>query len=141
METINSILFYFFIKNPGPFLQYFMPLLAFSAALIIGSIAFAKFYKKKKKNDFAFKRLFKKVANRMLLMGFLFLILVLIRYENIPYFAMRLWLYLAFVLLAYLTYYYIRIYKTVYPIEKENAKTKHVSKKENKYTPNKKKRR
>lgn len=141
MEYIKSFFSYFFTSNPGTAFSYYIPVLILSAVLILGSLIFSQYYKKKKKTDFAFKRLFKNLSSRMVLFGILFLILVAFRYENIPYFSMRILLYLTALIFLYFVYRYIKIYIVKYPKEKENSQLKqHVDKKEeNKYLPNKKK--
>ncbi|MBT4917228.1 hypothetical protein HN709_04195 [Candidatus Peregrinibacteria bacterium] len=134
---------YLFETSPGAEFLYFYPLLGLIAFLIIASIVASVVYKKKKKHDFAYKRLFKSLSPRLLLMGLLFLLLLGVRYENIPYFSMRIWIYLSLILLAYIAYVYIKIARVQYPKEKQNVehKVKHSStKEENKYLPNKKKR-
>ncbi|MFH1533783.1 MAG: hypothetical protein ABID64_02535 [Nitrospirota bacterium] len=140
MEYIKSIFSYFFTSNPGTEFSYYVPVLVFAAVLILGSILFSQYYKKKKKTDFAFKRLFKKLSSRMLLFGILFLVLMAFRYENIPYFSMRILLYLTALIFLYFIYRYIKIYAVKYPKEKENTQPKqHVeNKEENRYLPNKK---
>ncbi len=141
MEYIKSFFSYFFASNPGTAFSYYVPVLVLSAVLILSSLVFAQYYKRKKKTDFAFKRLFKKLSNRMLLFGILFLVLTALRYENIPYFSMRILLYLTALTLLYFIYKYIKIYTVDYPKEKENAQAKQhvVKKEENQYLPNKKK--
>jgi Ca2+/Na+ antiporter len=141
MEYIKSFFSYFFTPNPGTDFSYYIPVLTVAVVLILGSILFSQYYKRKKKTDFAFKRLFKKVSSRMLLFGILFLVLTALRYESIPYFSMRFLLYLTAGLFLYFIYSYIKIYTVKYPKEKENAQAKHhtVKKEENQYLPNKKK--
>jgi len=142
METIKNLLFYFFNPAPGQDFQYYIPISILVFILIGGSIIFARIYKKKRKNDFAFKRVFKKTSKRLFLIGLLFLILALLRYENIPYFSMRFWLYLSSLLLAFFIYKTIKCYKKEYPKEKESIKinlSSKVKKSENNYLPNKKK--
>lgn len=141
MAFIKNFFNYLFSANPGVNFRYYVPLIILVALLIGGSIALSVIYKKKRKDDFAFKRLFKKTSNRLLLFGILFLFLVLVRYENIPYFSMRIWLYLSLLLLAYFLYRTLRVYRVDYPREKHNAAPKITTHKEEKqYLPNKKKR-
>ena len=133
---------YLFAINPGPAFKYYVPLIIISALLIISSMVFSTIYKQRKKHDFAFKRLFRKTSSTMLIFGILFLLLVALRYENIPYFSMRIWLYLAILAILYFTYRYIKKYLVDYPREKQNAQSKHVkvTKEEKVYLPNKKRR-
>ncbi|NIA02054.1 MAG: hypothetical protein GWP15_01595 [Nitrospirae bacterium] len=141
MEYIKSFFSYLFTSNPGTAFSYYVPILTLALVLILSSLLFSQYYKRKKKTNFAFKRLFKKLSNRMLLFGILFLVLTAIRYENIPYFSMRILLYITALIFLYFIYRYIKIYKVDYPKEKENAQAKQhvVKKEENKYLPNKKK--
>lgn len=144
MQYIKYFIQHIFAVNPGSGFKYYIPLLILAVILIIGSIIFASIYKKRKKYNFAFKRLFKKVSGRFLILGIILLILIAVRYENIPYFSMRLWLFIFFVVLIYFIYKYIWICKTDYPREKGNVETKQrqsvKSAVENKYLPHKKKR-
>ena len=141
MEYIKSFFSYLFKSNPGTEFSYYIPLITLAIVLILGSIIFSQYYKRKKKTDFAFKRLFKKLSSRMLLFGILFLVLIAFRYENIPYFSMRFLLYLTALIFLYFIYRYLKIYIVKYPKEKENSQAKQhtVKKEENKYLPNKKK--
>ena len=132
---------YLFNSVPGTEFRYYIPLLILATLLILGAMVFSQIYKRRKKFDFAFKRLFKNLSNRLIIIGILLLILVAVRYEQIPYFSMRLWLYAVLLFLLYTFYRYIKIYLKDYPKEKLNVKKKtHFAKKEeNKYLPNKKK--
>ena len=141
MEYISSTFKYLFNSNPGTAFKYYVPMLILASLLVVGSIAFSAYYKKRKKVDFAFKRLFKSLSNRLMLFGIFLFILIAVRYENIPYFSMRIWLYILLLVLLYFVYRYLKIYKVKYPKEKINADAKkhQVKKEENKYLPNKKK--
>lgn len=143
MEYIKLIFNYLFNPNPGTAFSYYIPLIILASLLIVGSILFSYYYKKKKKTNFAFKRLFKKLSNRLLLIGILFFVLIALRYENIPYFSMRILLYVLLFFLLYIIYKYIKVYTVVYPKEKANveSKKKLVKKEENRYLPNKNKKR
>lgn len=137
MTYLKNFFHYFFQATPGDF-KYAIPLAIVGGLLILAAIAFTFIYHRKKKTDFAFKRLFKNLSKRLTLIGSLFIVYVLIRYENIPYFAMRLWMYLIGALFIYFTYRYIKAYKIDYPREKANFEMAHPGKKtENKYLPNK----
>jgi hypothetical protein len=143
MDTVMSFLSYLFAKAPGSEFRYYIPMVILMALLIAGSIVFSTYYKKKRRTDFAFKRLFKKVAGRMVLFGLLFAFLIIVRYENIPYFSMRIWIYLSLLGFAYAVFHYTKIYLKVYPTERENAvrKMKQASSKSvPQYLPNKKRR-
>lgn len=140
MELIKSTLTYILKTNPGPQFGYYIEFAVLIAILIIASITLSQIYQKRKKTDFAYKRLFKKTSSRFLLFGILFTILVAFRYENIPYFSMRIWLYLSILLFLYFLYKTIKTYKKEYPKEKQNAENMAGHSKEaNKYLPNKNK--
>lgn len=140
MNYITSTLSYFFNTAPGSEFRYYIPLLILAGVLIIGSVVFSVIYSKKKKTDFAFKRLFKKLSGRFILIGILLLLLIALRYENIPYFSMRFFMYLLLLFFAYSIYQYIKIAKVDYPREKENVKNliAKSSKETPRYLPNKK---
>lgn len=142
MEKIKSFFKYLFDTTPGKEFEYYIPMIMLIALLIVGAIVFSYIYSNRKNHDFAFKRLFKKTSTHLTLLGLFFTALTVFRYENIPYFSMRIWLYLGFTLLAYFIYANFRKFKTDYKREKENVKSilkKHTNKDEKKYLPNKKK--
>lgn len=139
METAKSILFYFFGKTPSTEFSYYIPLSIICGLLIIGSIVFSLIYKKKKKTDFAFKRLFRNISKRMIIIAILFIVLMLIRYQNIAYLSMRIWMYVVGLVFLYFIYSFVKTYIKDYKIEKENASAHHhvATKKDSKYLPNK----
>ncbi len=143
MKSISSFFFYLFYPLPGHQFKFYIPLLVLSFLLIVGGIIFSVFYKNKKKEDFALKRLFQKTSKRLVLLGLLFLFLVAVRYENIPYFSMRIWIYVSLGLLLFFFYKTIKTLKVDYPREKQNIENnlvgtrKKISKKT--YTTKKKK--
>ncbi len=141
MNYITSTLKYFFSAAPGSEFRYYIPLLILAGVLIGGSIIFSFIYSKKKKTDFAFKRLFKKLSSRFIIIGIILLLLIALRYENIPYFSMRLFIYLLLLFFIYSVYRFIKIAKVDYPREKENVKNliAKSSKETPRYLPNKKK--
>lgn len=128
---------YIFNRAPGAHFGYYIPAIASIFILFAAAIGAGWIYKKRKEHDFAFKRLFKKTSGRLVLLGILFLLLVIFRYENIPYFSMRIWLYLAILLFLYFLYKTLRAYKVDYPREHENVLRNHHIKEEQKYTANK----
>lgn len=140
MEYLKNILKYFFAKYPGQNFGFYTEFIIFIAILIVGAIAFSIIYQKRKKYDFAFKRLFRKTASRLTLFALFFVLLIAVRYENIPYFAMRIFLYLAIVWFLYFVYKTVRAFQVDYPREKENAKINKpvATGPEKKYLPNKK---
>ncbi|MFH1284422.1 MAG: hypothetical protein ABIH78_02425 [Candidatus Peregrinibacteria bacterium] len=139
-----GIFTYLFTPSPGATLKFYLPVAILAAILIVGSVTFSVIYKKRRKYDFAFKRLFRHVSSRAVTMGILLVVSIAIRHENIPYFSMRIWTYVIGLITAYLAYRYIKAYKVKYPLEKENAHLRHKaaspSSPEAKYLPNKNKR-
>lgn len=118
---MKNALNYFFSPTPGSEFSYYTHLLILAALLIVGSLIFASIYKKRKKYDFAFKRLFKSVSGRSLTLAIILLVIIAVRYENIPYFAMRFWLYVALLWFLYLIVKYLMVYFKDYPREKQNV--------------------
>ncbi|MEK7127079.1 MAG: hypothetical protein AAB848_03135 [Patescibacteria group bacterium] len=143
MEFIKSAAHYLFSRNPGTQFKFYIPLIILICLLFLGALAFSVIYKNKKKTDFAFKHYFKKTAGRLFWIGFLFLFLVLVRYENIPYFSMRILMYLSLLLSVYFIYKTAKTFLKDYPREKQNVQSRigmHEHK-ELQYLPNKKKKR
>lgn len=138
MNFISSL----FKSSPGVSFSYYPHLLTLAALLIIGSIVFHFIYKKKKKTDVAFKKAFQDVSKRSCIMGILFLALVAVRYQNIPYFSMRLWLYIAVAMVIFYVYKYVKIYTKDYKETKARMHEKqvHTTKQEKQYLPHKKRR-
>ncbi len=112
---------YLLNPNPGTAFKFYIPLAILIVVLIVGSIAFSIIYNHRKKHDFAFKRLFKSTSTHLLLLGLLFLFLIGVRSENIPYFSTRILLYLSLLLFLYFLYKAIKTYRVDYPREKQNA--------------------
>lgn len=142
MEKISTLLRYLFDTTPGSAFGYYIPMLVLSGLLIIAGITFTFIYNKKKKQNFAFKRMFKNTSRNLNLFGLLFLFLIGTRYENIPYFGMRFLLYISLLGLAYMLYKYIKKHQTDYKKElKLNPKStfKENTTKEVRYTTKKKK--
>lgn len=136
-----KILSYLFTSAPGALAKFNLYVIGLGVFLILFSIVFSYIYKKKKKEDFAFKRLFKGVNKVALIFGIILLLYAAVRYENIPYFSMRIWIYIALIILLYFVYKYIKKYKIDYPREKQNVQsiTEKVKKEEMVYLPHKKK--
>ncbi|MBI4235262.1 hypothetical protein HY604_03100 [Candidatus Peregrinibacteria bacterium] len=142
METIKNIVKNIFASDPGPDFNYYLPLLVLAILLIIWGVVFSGIYDRKKKTDFAFKRCFKNLSKTMVLFGCLFLLLLAVRYEGIPYFSMRLWLYTSTLIFLYLVYHYVMVYIGKYTKEKTNSSVLQKDYLENKkisYSPSKKK--
>lgn len=134
---------YFLSPNPGIEFRFYLPLAILIFLLFAGAVAVSIIYDRKKKYDFAFKRLFRKKALHLSLFAILFLFLFAVRYEGIPYFSARILLVLAFAWLGYFTYRTIKTFLKDYPREKENVKNLTVdmtTKKVHQYLPNKRKR-
>lgn len=133
---------YLFNTNPGTEFKYYLPLGILIAILIVSSVALSIIYDHKKNTDFAFKRLFKKSSLKLFLFGIFFLFVMGVRYESIPYFSMRIWLFLGLIWLLYFIFRIVKTYLTTYKREKSN--TQHIAittetKEVKKYLPNKKK--
>ena len=138
MQSIKSFFLYLFDRSPGSAFSYYYLMMIIVAVLIIGGIVFSQVYKNRKKHDFAFKRLFKNTASRSVLLGVLLLVLTLIRYENIPYFSMRILLYISLLLVAYFIYKTIYAFKKDYPRERSNVIQNKTTKKVVTYSASKK---
>ncbi|MDD3861344.1 MAG: hypothetical protein PHP74_00395 [Candidatus Gracilibacteria bacterium] len=139
MTTVKNFFYYFFQPIPMDEFSYYIPTIIFIALLICGTIAFSIIYNKKKKTDFVFKKLFKNIGKRMILIAILLTCYLLVRYENIPYFSMRIWLYITMGLFIFFAYRYAKKYLKVYPKEKINFEMNHSVKITGKsYLPNKK---
>jgi len=134
---------YFLSPNPGVDFRFYIPLAVLVFLLFAGAIALSIIYDRRKSYDFAFKRIFRKTSLHLSLFGILFLFLLAVRYEGIPYFSARILLFLSFVPLVYFIYKTIKSLKIDYPREKENVKNitiNSTTKTVHKYLPNKKKR-
>lgn len=135
---MSNFINYFLRSTPGPQMKYYIPLVILCLALIIGGIVFSQIYKRKKKTNIAFKKHFKSLAKILVILGFILGFLLVVRYENIPYFSMRLWLYTLFALILFFTYRYVKIAKVEYPKTKASQKKKVHSKTTKTYTASKK---
>lgn len=136
---MNNFLNYLFSPTPGSQMEFYIPLAALALFLIFISIIFSIIYKNRKKTDFAFKRLFKRLPKITFFIGFALGIYLLVRYENIPYFAMRLWLYIILFLILIFAFRYLKKYLKDYPKEKKIVVKKSKKVKSKKYTTSKKK--
>lgn len=138
MDATKNFFMYFIKSTPGTEFKYYIPLALFAALLLILAVISSVVYRNRKKTDFAYKRLFKNLSRRLILIAILVIVYLLVRYENIPYFSMRLWIYMIGALFLYFAYRYIKTYKIDYPKEKTNFTLSHPEKKnENRYLPNK----
>lgn len=126
---------YLFDPTPGSKNHYYIPLIIIFAIFIIGSILCKKYLKKHKKNQ-ALRRLFKNTPRNLMTIGIIGLLLLAIRYENLPYLSMRFFLWLLIIITIVFFAKTIYTYTKKYPIEKEKIR-KQIEKK--KYLPKKKK--
>ncbi|MCX6735110.1 MAG: hypothetical protein NTZ25_04370 [Candidatus Peregrinibacteria bacterium] len=133
---------YFLSPNPGVDFRFYTALAIIVFLLFAGAVAVSVIYDRKKHYDFAFKRLFRKTSLHLSLFAILFLFLLAVRYEGIPYFSARVLLFAAFAWLGYFIYKTVKVFKKDYPREQENVKNLTVNsqtKKVHKYLPNKRK--
>lgn len=138
MAYLKNIINYLFSRNPGQNFSFYTELIVLIALLIVAAMVFSQIYKRRKKYDFAFKRLFRKLSGRLVLLAILFAVLTIFRYESIPYFSMRILLYISLLLLFYFIYKTVRTFRIEYPKEKQNTGLlKQTAPKEKKYLPNK----
>lgn len=135
-----NFLKYLFNTNPGTEFKYYIVLGILIALLVAGSVLTSLVYDHKKHHDFTFKRLFRKTSIKLFLFGMLLLFFLAVRYEAIPYFSMRIWLFLGLLWLLYFIFKTVKTYLVQYRKEKVsthhqaiNTETKEVKK----YLPNK----
>ena len=133
---------YFLSPNPGIDFRFYIPLAILVFLLFAGAVTVSIMYDRKKSYDFAFKRLFRKTSLYLSLFAILFLFLLAVRYEGIPYFSARILLFGGFIWLGYYIYKMVKVLRTDYPREKENVKNLSVNsatKTVHRYLPNKRK--
>jgi uncharacterized membrane protein SirB2 len=135
MSTFKTLLLYFFEPLPsGPF-KYLIIISVIAAIFLIGSIGL-RFIIRKKKEDKIFKKMFRSLPGKLLIIAIFLGIYLFSRYARIPFLSMRVLEYLILAIAAYLIIQNIRKYLLDYP----KAKEKHLEKIEsNKYLPRKKK--
>lgn len=102
---------YLFELQPGSSFRFMVPLIAFFLILAIGSFYLEKWIKKQPHKK-AITELLPKLSSRIRLFGILGFVLLFCRYENIPYFAMRI------VLLAYLVGILVYVGRSIYKYKK-----------------------
>lgn len=140
MDLLTNFLSNTIKAAPGTEFKYYYVMAGLIAILLIGAYVFKRYFAYKvKHNDFVFKHIFKKVPVRMVYFSIGFIFLTAVRYENIPYFAMRLWMYLLLLGLIVTIAYYVYKFIKVYPKELQNFRARSVTKQETVYTPHKKK--
>jgi len=122
--------------------NYTTETLIFAILLILASIIFSFTYKKFKKKNIAFKHTYKTLSKSLSTYGILFLLLDGFRYETIPFFSMRLWIYITVIAFAYTVIKYIIATVKTYPALKKELELKrkklHKNKNSKKYTTKKK---
>jgi|FLOH01.1.fsa_nt_gi Ca2+/Na+ antiporter len=138
MESIKSLLLYIFDRNPGHVFGYYTLAIILIVALFIFATVFSHYYKLRKKHDFAFKKVFRNLSKSSYAIAALLTGELAMRYETIPYFSMRIWLYATLCYLLYLAYKYTKAYKVEYPKQKNNYSTKVVHEDKRTYTAKKK---
>lgn len=113
-----EILKYLFALSPGSAFNYYIPVLVYCGVIIIGAYLLHFYIQKKKNENRTLKSMFGSLPKKLKLLGFLTLFTLATRYENIPYFSMRMWLYLSLAVFLYLAAknFYLLVKK--YPGEK-----------------------
>ncbi len=141
MEFISYLL----DPKPGSAFQYYIPAIVFTVLIAIAAIAFRHIYNSKKKSDPVFRKTFRNTQRNFWLFFGLFAFLIAVRYENIPYFSMRLWLLVAGLWFAYAIRRGLLRYKNQYKVQTEKEASRKAQSEQNaamnKYTPSKKKKR
>jgi len=131
---------YIFNGIPGSAFGYYYEMIGLIVILLLASFALRNIYKRRADNkDFIFKKMFRKTANRLTYFAIGIIFITLVRYENIPYFSMRLWMLLLLLgLLVFLGYQAYKYFK-IYPVERDKFESQpKVENAKMKYLPNKK---
>ncbi|HLG25487.1 MAG TPA: hypothetical protein VI588_01680 [Candidatus Gracilibacteria bacterium] len=134
METINQIFIYFFQPNPSRLFQYAIPLWILTAMLIAAAV-FIIVRIRASKNDKSFKKTFRSYPTRLITAAVLLALYLLSRGSAVPFFSMRLMLFVVLGITGYLIYRLMKAYTREYPEEK---KLRHDREELNKYIPRKK---
>lgn len=141
LETLKKIFAYLIDKTPGSTFNYYTLSFIFIGILVLISFGLRNVYNRKlEKKDFVYKKMFKQLANRLVYFAIGFLFFILVRYENIPYFSMRLWLILLGIGLAAFVGRQLYKYFKIYPKELENFHLRPRASETPVYLPNKKRR-
>lgn len=90
-----EMLKYFFGLNPGSEFNYYIPFLVYCAVLIISGYGLSFYINKQKEENRTLKVMFGNLPNKLKWLGFVSLFLLANRYESIPYFSMRIWMYIS----------------------------------------------
>lgn len=138
LTTLKTVSSYLFTRFPGAEFSYKWEVLIAAVILILGAAGFKAVYRRKiADKDFVFKKMFRKVSGRMIYLGILLIFFVLVRTENIPYFSMRIWLFLTILGVVASAVYYLYKYLKVYPKELENFESRTANEPKAVYLPNK----
>lgn len=138
MDLLSNTTHYVFGRAPGAQFSYYMAALVIIGIMVLTGMGLKNYYTKKVRGgDYVYKKMFKKVSNNLVYFAIGFLFLVAVRYENIPYFAMRLWPILLGI--GFLVYLGRQLYKyfKVYPKELSNFESRPKHSEKNAYLPNK----
>lgn len=136
METLNQIVLYFFSPNPGRVFNYYILIGALITLFILLTVL-VYLYVRKNKEDKAFKKLFRNYPTKFLILAGLLGIYLILRYNYVPFFSMRILLYVLLGSSVYVIYAAIHTYLKKYPEEKERREKRMEL---NKYIPRKKRR-
>lgn len=90
-----EILKYFFGLNPGSNFNYYIPFLVYCVLSILAGYVLAFYINRKKEENRTLKVMFGTLPGKLKGLGFVSLFLLATRYESIPYFSMRLWMYMS----------------------------------------------
>lgn len=129
-----KFLSYFFTKIPGSDFNYYIPLLVVAVLLFLAGIVLKNLSSKNK----ALRRTLKKTPSHLTWLGIVLALLLAFRYEMIPYFSIRFFLFLTILLILFVVGKCVYLYVKVYPKELSNTEIPKETKKV--YLPNKNKR-
>jgi|GEM_PF-1386440 len=133
MSFITTVIQYFFSPLPdGPF-RYMYFFIVLAAVSLIGGIALTV-YLKKQKDDKIFRKLFRDLPGKLILIGVLEGLYVIMRWQRLPYLSMRILNDMLLVYVVYVVIHYAQLYLKVYPTEKKHH---HEQIKKNQYLPRK----
>lgn len=135
MDTINKIILYFFSPNPGRNFEYYWALGAIILLFIILT-GLIYYYALKNKDDKAFKKLFRNYPTKFIILAVLFGVYMVVRYNYVPFFSMRILMYILLISGGYVLYNVYLTYFKKYPEEKKRREKRLEM---NKYIPKKKK--
>ena len=112
-----EILSYFFSLRPGSTFSYYIHLIIIAVLVIAFALTLQIVIKKHPENR-ALKKLFGKLPAKMKWASAIILFLLAVRYENIPYFSMRVLLYATVLWLGWLFVKHVYLLIKVYPEER-----------------------